>query len=97
MSSLPVFCGVRVAYIFTFCVVILCVFTFWVPCCDVRYDFHMEAMFGLDFPPVVCGGLVSCLCYLFRICLSLMVSSAYCVVFLLCFSSSFVPYVASFS
>jgi len=25
-----------------FCVVLLCVFTFWVPCCDVRYDFRMK-------------------------------------------------------
>jgi hypothetical protein len=28
-----------------FCVVILCVFTFRVPCCDVRYDFHIQTMF----------------------------------------------------
>ena len=37
-----------------FCVVLLCVFTFWVPCCDVRYDFHIKAMFGSSLPPVVC-------------------------------------------
>jgi len=23
------------------CVVLLCIFTFWVPWCDVRYDFHI--------------------------------------------------------
>jgi len=23
------------------CVVLLCVFTFWVPCCDIRYDFRI--------------------------------------------------------
>jgi len=23
------------------CVVLLCVFTFWVPCCDVHYDFRI--------------------------------------------------------
>ena len=25
-----------------FCVVLLCVFTFWVPCCDVRYYFRIK-------------------------------------------------------
>ena len=39
-----------------FCVVLLCVFTFWVPCCDVRYDFHIKTMFGSSLPPVVCRG-----------------------------------------
>ena len=24
----------------------LVVFTFFVPCCDVRYDFHFKTMFG---------------------------------------------------
>ena len=28
------------------CVVLLCVFKFWVPCCDVRYDFRIKTMFG---------------------------------------------------
>ena len=37
-----------------FCAVILCVFTFWIPCCDVRYDFRIETMFGSSLPPVVC-------------------------------------------
>ena len=36
-----------------FCVVLLCVFTFWVPLCDVRYDFCIKTMFGLSLP-VVC-------------------------------------------
>jgi hypothetical protein len=58
------FCGFRVAYLFTFCVVLLCVFTFWVSCCDARYDFRMESMCGSNLPQVVCGGPVSCLCYL---------------------------------
>jgi len=43
-----------------FCVVLLCVFTFWVPCCDVRYNFHIETMFGSSLPP----GLMSYLRYL---------------------------------
>jgi hypothetical protein len=33
-------------------------------CCDVRYDFRMEAMFGSSLPPVVCRGLLSYLRYL---------------------------------
>ena len=32
----------------------LCVFTFWDPCCDVRYDFRIETMFGSSLPLVVC-------------------------------------------
>ena len=30
------------------------VFTFWVPCSDVRYDFRIKMMFGSSSPPVVC-------------------------------------------
>jgi hypothetical protein len=37
-----------------FCVVLLCVFMFWVPCCDVRCGFRMKRMFGSILPPVVC-------------------------------------------
>ena len=43
-----------------FCVVLLCVFTFWVPCCDVRYNFRIETMIGSSLPP----GLMSYLRYL---------------------------------
>jgi len=46
-------------------------------------------MFGLyEGSCVACGVCVS---------LRVVLSSRYCVVFLLCFSSSYVPYVASFS
>ena len=38
----------------SFCVVLLCVFTFWVLCCDVRYNFRIKTMFGSSLPPVVC-------------------------------------------
>ena len=31
---------------YIFCVVLLCVFTLWAPCCDVRYDFYIKTMFG---------------------------------------------------
>ena len=33
-----------------FCVLLLCVFTFWVPCCD----FRIQTMFASSLPPVVC-------------------------------------------
>jgi hypothetical protein len=36
------------------CVLILCVLTFGVPCCDVRYDFRIKTMLGSYLPPVVC-------------------------------------------
>jgi hypothetical protein len=46
-----------------FLVVLLCVFTFCVPCCNVRYDFCMKTMFGSSLPPVV-GWLMPYLRYL---------------------------------
>jgi hypothetical protein len=36
-----------------FFAVLLCVFTFWLPCCDVRYDFNMITMFNSSLSPVV--------------------------------------------
>jgi hypothetical protein len=33
-----------------FCVLLLCVFTFWVPSCD----FRIQTMVGSSLPPVVC-------------------------------------------
>ena len=46
LSLSPVLsCGVRVVYF-----VIFCVFTFLVPCCGVRCDFHMKTMFYSSFP-----------------------------------------------
>ena len=33
-----------------FCVLLVWVFTFWVPCCD----FRIQPMFGSSLPPVVC-------------------------------------------
>ena len=77
-----------------FLVFLCCVFTFQVPCCDVRYDFRIDMIFDSSLPPVVCGRLVSCLRYF---CLCIVVSNTYCVVFLFCSSSSCVPYVVSFS
>jgi hypothetical protein len=48
------FDGVCVVHLLIFCVVLLCVFTFWVPSYNVRYDFRMKTMFGSSLPPVVC-------------------------------------------
>ena len=33
----------------------MCVFTFWAPCCDVRYDFRIETLFGSSLPLCVGG------------------------------------------
>ena len=45
--------------LFIFCVVLLCVFTFWVPCCDVRYDFRIKTMIHSSWTPVVCRRIPS--------------------------------------
>ena len=72
-----------------------CVFTFWVLCCDGRYDFHTKTMFGSSLPPVVCRR-VDVLFTLF-VFPCVVVSNTYCVVFLFCFSLPCVHYCASFS
>ena len=36
-----------------FCVVLLCIFTCWVPCCDVRFDIRINTLFGSFLTPVV--------------------------------------------
>ena len=56
-SSPPVFYWVgSVLFIFSlsFCVVLLCVFTFLDPCYCVLYDFRIKTMFDMSLPPVVC-------------------------------------------
>jgi hypothetical protein len=90
------FVGIPVAYFLVFCAVILCVFTFWVPCYDVRSDLKEKTMFGSSLPPVV--HRMAYVLFAFSLCLcALVVSITYRVVFWLCFSSSSVPYIASFS
>jgi hypothetical protein len=69
-----------------FCVVILCVFTFWVPCCDVRYDFRIKTMFGPSLPSVVCRRA-----HVLYTLFVFVVSNTYCVVSLFCFSLSMLP------
>ena len=53
-------------------------------------------MFYSSLPPTVCRRAHAFI-YVICVCLRIVVSNAYCVVFLLCLSSSCVPYVASFS
>ena len=84
------FSGVFVAQFLVLCVVLLCVLTFYVPCCEIRYVFRIKTMFGCL---CVGGSLTN---YDICVYLHIMVSNTYCVVFLFCFSSSCVPYVVSF-
>jgi hypothetical protein len=46
-----IFGEIRVDHLFNFCVALLCVFAFWIPCRDVRYDFrfqyHVHSSFAL--------------------------------------------------
>ena len=51
--------GILVRPVLSYCI---CVFTFWVLCCDVRYNFRIKAMFGSFLPPVVCLIYVILLC-----------------------------------
>ena len=74
-NSIFVAFGVSVVHSLSFCVVLLCVFTFWVPCCEVHYDFRIKTMFGSYLPTVVC------FIYFIWFCLPIMVSNTYCVVF----------------
>jgi hypothetical protein len=61
MSSSPFVEGsLPLIFLGFLCCPIICVFGFWVPYCDVRYDFRIKMMFGSSFPPV----LVSFLRYL---------------------------------
>ena len=46
MVNIYIFLSCLVNIFSFFCVILLCVFMFWVPCCDVRYDFHIKTMFG---------------------------------------------------
>jgi hypothetical protein len=102
-------------------VLLLCVFTFRVLCCDVRFVFTSSCLSYLG-SPIMClyvlssvlwcplrfphkndvrfvfiSSAVVCLIYVICVCLRIVVSNTYCVAFLLCFSSSCVLYVASFS
>ena len=86
-SVLPIF--------LVLCAVLLFVFTFIVLCCDVRYDFHIQTMFGSSLPPVVSRRARVYLRYMCLLCI--VMSNTYCVVFFLCLSSFCAPYFAGFS
>ena len=98
LLTLPdVFWWVHVAHLFSFFyVVLLCVFTFLVPCCDVRYDSRIQTMFGSSLPPVVCSKdhVLLCFCVSYRNDQNFAVAIflVFCVVFLFlllfCLSSS---------
>ena len=66
--------------IFLVVYVVICVFTFLVPCCDVPYDFRIKTKFCSSLPPVV-RRMAYVLFVLY------VVVYVRCVVFLLCFSS----------
>jgi hypothetical protein len=70
--------------ILVFYAVLLCVFTFGVPCCDVRYDFRIQWCSVRLFP----SRRAHCLIYVIFVCLRIMVSNTFCVLFLICLSSS---------
>ena len=78
-----------------FCVVLLCVVTYWVPCCDVCYNFRIKMMFGSSLPPVVCRSAHVLFILFVFVCVQK--CPTHCVVFFVCFSLSCVPYAASFS
>jgi len=89
-TDISILVGSVLLIFLVFCAVRLCIVTFWIPCCNVRSDFRIETMLGLPLPPVVCrmdDVLFTFVC----VCLRIVVSNTYCVVFLFCFSSSMLP------
>ena len=62
-----------------FCVVPLCVFTFWVPCCDIRYDLHIKRCSVRIYLQLFVRGLMSYLHYLCLIARSVVQHMLYCV------------------
>ena len=62
--SLRFYGGVSIAYLFSFCLILLYVFTFWVPCSDVRYDFRKKTMFVRLYFWLFVGRIMSYLRYL---------------------------------
>jgi hypothetical protein len=74
---------------------ILCIFMFFIPCCDVRYDFRIQTMLGCRNLQLFVWGLMSYLCYLCLFTYS-DVQHILCCIFVRC-SLYCLPYVASFS
>ena len=71
------------------------IFIFRVPCCDVRCDFHIQTMFGSSLLSVVCR--MAHVLFILFVCLRIVMYNTYCALIFICLSSSWVPYVASFS
>jgi hypothetical protein len=70
---------------FVFSCVLLCVFMFWVLCCDVHYDFRIKTMFGFFLPPVLfVGRLMFYLRYLCLLACSDVQHSVLCFLLVLC-------------
>ena len=62
------------------------------PCCDVRYHFHIKTMFSSSLPPVVCRKAHVQLCFLACICISYCVALCFALfVFVLCFVHPMLP------
>ena len=79
-----IFGEIRVAQLFLdLCVVLWCVFTLWVPCCDVGHKFHIKTIIGSSLPPAICKA--ACLVFFIYAWLRIMMPDTFCVVFLFCF------------
>ena len=70
------FVGSVLLILLVFYVVLLCVFTLLVPCCDVGYDFRIKTMFGSSLPLVVCRRAHVLLCF---VCMFVGELMSYCV------------------
>ena len=81
----PGFLMRSVLFIFlAFCVVLSCVFTFWVPCCDVRYDLRIIQCSVRLYLQCFVGGFMSYLRYMY-LCAHSGVPHILCCVFALFF------------
>jgi hypothetical protein len=93
LISLRILCvGSVLLIVLVFCAVLLCVYTFWVTCCDARYHFSLKTMFSSSLPPVVCRREHVLFALFVFVCVWL--CPTHIVLF---FSSSCVPHVARFS
>ena len=67
-TRLPLWCffvGSVLLILLVVYVVLLCIFTFLVPCCDVRYEFRIKTMFSSSSSPVVCRRAHVLLCFVY--------------------------------
>jgi hypothetical protein len=64
---------------------------------SLRSEFRVVMSVTISVFTSGCLQVGSCLIYIICFCFRIVASNTYCVVFFVCFSSSCVPYVASFS